>query len=333
MNRRVFIVGVGAFVATPLVAGAQQPGKVYRVGLIFTTSPVSEMAGSEPSNPNARAFVHELRRLGYSEGQNLVLERRSAEGKFERFPDIVAGLVKLRTDVIVTVGHPMFIAVMKATTTVPIVMAPIYFDPLESGLVKTLARPGGNITGLTVTTGPEVEAKRLELFKTALPNLHRVAFLGMRSDWEDPFGESIQAAARLLGVTLLHAAHSPNEYTEAFAMVSRERPDAVLVANTAVNFGNRRLIVDFTTKSRLPSMYSRREYVEAGGLMSYGVHIPDLWRRAAAFVDRILKGAKPSDLPVERPTRYELSVNLKTAKALGLAIPQSLLLRADQVIE
>lgn len=330
----MFIIGIGAFVATPFAAEAQQPGKVYRVGMIFTTSPVSELAGSEPDNPNARALIHGLRALGYREGQNLVLERRSAEGKFERFPDIVAELIALKADVIVIAGHRMLaFAAKKVTTTVPIVVTNTYFDPVESGLVATLARPGGNITGITATASPEIEGKRVELLKAALPTIRRVAFLGMRTDWDDQFGKSIQAAARLLAVTLLHAVHTPNEYADAFAMIIRERPDAVLVANTPSNFGHRRRIVDFMTKSRLPGMYSRRDYVEAGGFMSYGAHVSDVWRHAATFVDKILKGAKPADLPLEQPTRFELSVNLKAAKALGLAIPQSLLLRADRVIE
>lgn len=332
MNRRTFLVGVGAFMATPFAADAQRPEN--RVGLIFTTSPVSVMAGSEPSHPSVRAFVHELRALGYREKQNLVLERRSAEGKFERFPDIVAELVALKADVIVIVGHPALArAAKKVTTKVPIVIANSFFDPVKSGLVATLARPGGNITGLTATAGPEIGGKRLELLKMAVPEIRHVAFLGMRTDWEDPYGKSIQAAARLLGVTLLHAVHTPNEYADAFATIVRERPDAVLVANSAVNFANRRLILGFMAKSRLPGIYHRLEFVEAGGLMSYGTHIPDLYRRAATFVDKILNGANPADLPMEQPTRFALSINLKTAKALGLTIPQSLLLRADQVIE
>jgi putative ABC transport system substrate-binding protein len=333
MERRTFMgVLAGGLLVAPLAAEAQRAEKVYRVGLIFTTSPVSEMAGSEPSHPSARAFVHELRALGYREGQNLVLERRSAEGKFERFPDILAELVRLKADAIVTVGEQMTVAAKKVTTIVPIVMM-AYGDPVESGLVATLARPGGNITGLMFTAGPEIEGKRLEMLKTALPKIRRMAFLGMRRDWDDPFGKSIQSAARLLGVTPLHAVHTPNEYADAFAMIIRERPDAVLVANTPPNFANRHLIVDFMMKSRLPGMYGRREYVEAGGLISYGTHGPDLFRRAATFVDKILKGAKPADLPVEQPTTFELIVNLRTAKALGLTIPPSVLLRADEVIQ
>jgi putative ABC transport system substrate-binding protein len=334
MERRSFIgVIAGGLLAAPFAAEAQQAGKVYRAALVFTTSPVSEMAGSEPVHPSARAFVHELRDLGYREGQNLILERRSAEGKFERFPDILAELVGLKADAIVTVGEEMTVAAKKVTTTVPIVMLVYGGDPVESGLVSTLARPGGNITGLVITASPEIEGKRVELLKTALPKIRRVAFLGMRRDWDEPFGKSIQSAARLLGVTLLHAMHTPNEYADAFAMIIREHPDAVLVANTPTNFANRRLIVDFMMKSRLPGMYSRREYVEAGGLISYGTHVPDLFRRAATFVDKILKGAKPTDLPIEQPTRFELVINFKTAKALGLTIPPSLLLRADEVIQ
>jgi putative ABC transport system substrate-binding protein len=275
-----------------------------------------------------------LRALGYQEGQNLVLERRSAEGKFERFPDIVAELVGLKADVIAIVGQrTLAFAAKKVTTTVTIVVANAFFDPVAPGLIATLARPGGNITGLTATAGPEIEGKRVELLKTALPEIRRVAFLGMRTDWDDQFGKSVQAAARQLEVTLLHAVHAPNEYADAFAMISRERPEAVLVANTPTNFANRRLIVDFMLERRLPGMYYRREFVEAGGLISYGTDVPDLYRRAAAFVDKILKGAKPADLPMEQPTRFELCINLKTAKALRLTIPQSLLLRADHVIE
>ena len=321
------------FLVSPLGAAAQPTGNTHRVGLVFTTSPISDMAGPEPGHPSARAFVHELRVLGYREGQNLVLERRSAEGKFDRYPEIVAELVALKADVIMTVGHPMTLAAIKATTAVPIVMAPMFFDPVEAGLVASLARPGGNITGLTISAGPEIEAKRLELLKTALPKIRRVAFLGTRTDYDDAAGKSIQAAARFLGVTLLHAVHSPREYGDAFGVIIRERPDAVFVANTPVNFANRDLIVGFTTKSRIPNIYSRREYVEAGGLMSYGIHVPDLYRRAATYVDRILKGARPGDLPIERPTKFELVINITTAKTLGLTISPSLLLRADQVIE
>ena len=315
----------------PISSHAQQPGKVYRVGLIATTAPVSEMAGPDPVEPPHRAFLHTLRSLGYVEGQNLVFERRSAEGKFERFAEIVADLVRLKTDVIVTVGTPMAQAAKQVTTTVPIVMA-ASVNPVEARVVASLARPGGNITGLTTNTGPEIEGKRLELLKDALPRISRVAYLGMKTDWEGPFGESVKAAAKALNVTLLHAEHTPNEYAGAFTVIARQRPDALFVASSAPAFAHRRLIVEFAVKNRMPGMYPWREPVEAGGLMSYGVSVSDLFRRAAGYVDKILKGAKPADLPVEQPTKFELVINLKIAKSLGLTIPPSVLVRADEVI-
>jgi putative ABC transport system substrate-binding protein len=331
MNRRDTLLALLALGAAPL-ARAQRPGKVYRVGLIYTTTPLSDMAGPEPIHPSVRAFVQELRALGYREGQNLVLERRSALGDFKRFPEIIAELVRLKADAIVTVGDEMAVEAQKVTATVPIV-ATVYSDPVKLGLVATLARPGGNITGVVYTAGPEIEGKRVQLLKEAMPRIHRVDFLGMRTDWENLFGKSIQVAAEQLGVTLLHVVHTPNEYGDAFATIIRNRPDAVLVANSPVTFANRRLIVDFMVKNRLPGMYSRREYAEMGGLMAYGTHVPDVVRRAADYVDKILKGAKPADLPIEQPTKFELIINLKAAKTLGITIPQSVLLRADEVIE
>jgi len=316
---------------TPIDTPAQQAGKVYRVGLIFTTSPVSEMAGPEPVHPLVRVFLHTLRSLGYVEGQNLVFERRSAEGKFERFTEIVAELVRLKVDVIVAPNLPAALAAKNATTTIPIVMA-IAGDPVGLGLVASLARPGGNITGLTSNTGPEIEGKRLELLKDALPRISRVAYLGMKTDWGGPLGESAKAAAKALNLTLLHAQHAPNEYAGAFALIARQRPDALLVATSAPAYAHRRLIVEFAVKNRLPGMYGWREFVEAGGLMSYGASLSDLLRRAAGYVDKILKGAKPGDLPIEQPTKFELVINLKTAKALGLTIPPPVLVRADEVI-
>jgi putative ABC transport system substrate-binding protein len=331
IHRRKFMISGGMLLAVPH-ARSQQPVKVYRVGLIFTTSPVSEMAGPEPSHPSARAFVQEMRSLGYFEGHDLMLDRRSANGKFEHFGAIVTELVRLKADAIVTVGDEMALEAKRVTTSVPIV-ATVYGDPVELGLVSSLARPGGNVTGVVVTAGPEIEGKRAELLKVAMPGVRRVAFLGRRTDWENQFGPSIQNAAKKLGLTLVHALHNPNDYKDAFANILNIRPDAVLIANTPTNFANRKLIVDFNANNKLPSMYSRREYVEAGGLLSYGTHVPDLLRRAARLVDRILKGASAGDLPIEQPSKFELLVNLKAAKALGLTIPAAMLLRADQVIE
>ena len=321
-----------SLLAVSLAAEAQQAAKVRSVGVILTTSPVSEMAGPEPAHPYIRAFVHALRALGHVEGQNLILERRSAEGRFERFADIVAELVRLNTDVIVTVGISMAQRAKEVTTTVPIIMVG-GLDPVASGLVQSLARPGGNVTGVTTYVGPELSAKRLQLLKEALPKISRVALLGLKSDWEDPSGRSVQAAAQALGLTLFLAEHTPTQYADAFNLVSRERPGALFVSGAPPNYVNRRLIVDFATRHRLPSIHAFREAVELGGLMAYGADSGDLFRRAAGYVDKILRGAKPADLPVEQPTKFELVMNLKTAKALGLKIPQTFLLRVDQAIE
>ena len=332
-GRRSFLTTVGlGLLAAPLGAQAQQAGKVYRVGLVFTTAPVSEMMGPQPVHPLVRAFLDELRALGYVQGRNLVFEPRSAEGKFERFREILEGLVGLKVDVLVVNGNAMTQRAKEVTSTVPIVMV-FVDDPVTDGLVASLARPGGNVTGVTSTAGPEIEGKRVELLKEALPKIRRVAFLGTKLDWEDPFGKSTQAAARALRITLLHAEHSPDDYSDAFARIVRERPDALLVPNTTSNFARRRLIVDFATKNRLPGMYYVRNFTETGGLMSYGPDFRDQFRRLAVYVDKILKGAKPADLPVEQPTRFELVINGKTAKTLGLTIPQSVLIRADEVIE
>jgi putative ABC transport system substrate-binding protein len=322
----------GAAAVWPLAARAQQTGKVNRVGLILTTSPVSEMAGPDPSHQGTRAFVHALRDLGYVEGQDLVLERRSAEGRFERFAEIVAELVGRRTDVITTVGVEMAREAKRVTTAVPIVMAGS-IDPVRAGIVASLARPGGNVTGLTINPGSEFEAKRIQLLKEVVPEASRVAYLGVADDWDSDEGKAVRAAARTMGVTLVHARHTPVHYADAFALITRERPHALFVARNPAVYANWQLIADFAIKHRMPGMYPWREFVEAGGLMSYGVSVPDLFRRAAGYVDKILKGAKPADLPVEQPTKFELVLNLKTAKALGINIPPALLARADEVVE
>jgi putative tryptophan/tyrosine transport system substrate-binding protein len=332
MDRRIFLTTVASLLAAPLAADAQQAGKVHRVGVILTTSPVAEMSGPEPVHPLIRAFVHALRALGHVEGQNLILERRSAEGRFERFADIVAELVRLKADVIVTVGTPMTQRAKEVTTTVPIVMLG-GFDPVRFGIVQSLARPGGNVTGFAFFIDPELHAKRLQLLKEALPQISRVAFLGLKSEWEGPVGQRLQAAAQALRLTLFLAEHTPTQYADAFSIVTRERPDALFVSSEASNYANRHLVVDFANRHRLPSMHGFRDSVELGGLMAYGADNADLYRRAAGYVDKILKGANPAHLPVEQPTKFELVINMKTAKALGLTIPPLLLMRADQVIE
>jgi len=330
MRRREFIALVGSAAALPLAARGQQAGKVYRVGVVGIATPVSEA----PDQPAVRAFVQGLRVLGYVEGQNLILEFRSARGQFERLGDIVAELVHLKADVIVTSGNPTARAAKAVTTTVPIVAAAVN-DPVGDGLVQSLGRPGGNITGLTIRVGSEIEAKRLELLKEMLPGVSRVAYLGSKEnqDWEAPWGKSVRTAAQAMGVTLVLAEHTPGQYTDAFTVISRARAEALFVGPSPVAYGDRALTVGFATRTHMPCIFLWREAVDLGGLMSYGVNVPDIFRRAADYVDKILKGSKPADLPVEQPTKFELIINLKTAKALGLTVPPSLLARADEVIE
>ena len=332
MKRRAVLAGLGGALGWPLAVRAQPAGKVFKVGLVFTTSPVSEMIGPDPIHPLVRVFIQALRDLGYVEGRNLVLECRSAEGRFERFGEIVAELVARKVDVIVTAGDKMAQEAKRVTNVVPIVMASSY-DPVGAGIVKNLARPGSNVTGLINNPAPDIEGKRLQLLKEALPEATRVAFLGMAVDWEGPEATSVKAAARLLGVILIHADHTPTNYADAFALITRDRPHALFVARSNANFGNRLMIVEFVVKHRMPGMCPSRDYVVAGALMGYGTSPSYLYRHAAGHVDKILQGAKPGDLPVEQPTKIEFVINLKTAAALGLTIPPTLLASADEVIE
>jgi ABC-type uncharacterized transport system substrate-binding protein len=312
-----------------LAAEAQMAGSAHRVGLIFST-PVASIR-IDPTHPYNSGFRSEMRDRGYVEGQNLILELRSLEGRMERAAEVVAELVRLNADVIVTAGPEMTRAAQRVTTTVPIVM--FSRAPVEEGLVVSLARPGGNITGLTNDTGPDLQGKRLELLREGVPKLRRVAYLGPKVEWEAPGGLSAREAAGAWGLALFLAETSANDYAGAFDLIARKRPDAIIVSQDANHYPHRRLIAEFAARNRLPSMSSYREYVEAGGLMSYGHDSRDIYRRVAVYVDRILKGAQPADLPVEQPTKFELVINLKTAKALGLTIRQTLLLRADQVIQ
>jgi putative ABC transport system substrate-binding protein len=319
-------VVVVPLLVAPLVAGAQPVGTVHRIGFLGNSTAVLEAHLVEP-------FRDGLRDLGYLEGRNALIEYRWAEGRYERFPALIAELIALKVDVIVTAGTPATQAVKKATTSVPLVMVAVG-DPVATGIVASLRRPGGNITGLT-SISEDLEGKRLELLREVLPAVSRVAVL-----W-NPENQSllaelkeIQAAAQVLGMNVqAMKVRTPGELDETFKAIVRERPGALLVMADRLFLHNRQRIMDFATKQRLPGVYAYRELVEAGGLMSYGPSYPGMHRRAAYFVDRILKGAKPADLPVERPTKFELLVNLKAAKALGLTIPPSVLQRADQVIE
>ena len=332
MKRRSVLAGLGGALAWPLAVRAQPTGKVFRVGLVFTTSPVSDMAGSDPIIPSARGFVHALRAQGYIEGQNLVLERRSAEGRFERFSEILTELVERKVDVIVTASDEVTRVAMRVTREIPIVMA-FSYDPVGTGVVASLARPGGNVTGVTGTGGPEIEGKKLQILKEVVPAATHVAFLGTNADWNGPMATHVRAVAPMLGVTLVHAEVTPNNYAGAFAQITQDRPHALYLAAHPTHYANRQMIAEFTVKQRIPSIFSSRDYVEAGGLISYGIHTSDLYRRAAGYVVKILKGAKPADLPVEQPTKFVMAINLTTAKILGLTIPGPLLAIADEVIE
>jgi putative ABC transport system substrate-binding protein len=308
---------------TPLTADAQTPAKIPHIGLI---------AEWPEDSPYYGVFRQGLRELGYREGQNIAIEWRITEGKLDRLADAVAELVRLKMDIIVTAGTPATRAAMQATTTIPILMVSAG-DPLRTGLVASLARPGGNVTGSSLF-GPELSPKRLQLLKETLPTASRVAFLWNPTNPANVLHfEDIQAGARALGVTL-HSVEvsSPNEFTSAFAAMMRERPDALIMTTDGMHQQHVGQIIDFAAEHRLPVMSNLKENVVAGVLMSYGASLLDLYRRAALYVDKILKGAKPGDLPVQQPMKFELVINLKTAKALGLTISPTILFQADEVI-
>jgi putative ABC transport system substrate-binding protein len=330
----IVLCGLALLILSAAHAARGQPaGKVYRIGILTSASPVADLTGPTPAARSAGALVQRLRELGYVYGQDLVTEPRSAEGQPDRLPALAAELVRLPVDVIVASGPPAARAAQQATRTIPIVISGMP-DPVGAGVVEGLARPGGNVTGLSSAGGPEIVGKRLELLREAVPGISRVAYLASRENWESPTGKHTQAAARALGLTLLHAEVSrPEQLAEAFTTITRQRANALLVQPSSVNSTHRQMIADFALTQRLPAMYGFTDFVETGGLMSYGQGVAELNRRAADYVDRILKGARPGDLPVQQPTSYELVINLRTAKALRLSIPPSLLLRADQVIE
>jgi putative ABC transport system substrate-binding protein len=322
------VLAVSLILAPPLAAWAQQPGKVYRVGYLTVPS-------RESAQDGATGFQDRLRDLGWVNGQNLVIEYRFANGDVDRLPALAAELVRLRVDVIAAAATPAVAAAKNATRTIPIVMF-LPIDPIGSGLVDSLARPSGNITGLSAGAGPQIYGKQLQLLKDAFPRISHVAILVNQAT--SPFTvtglKETELAARALGLQRhVVEVRDPREFDNAFAALTRVRADAIFVPADPLFFQHRTRLAELAAKTRLPAMWGIRDQAEAGGLMAYGVNLVDLSRRAATYVDKILKGAKPSDLPVEQPTRFELVINLKTAKALGLTIPQTLLLRADQVIE
>ncbi len=311
-----------SLLAAPLAADAADSAKVPRIGLL--------RAGSPP-DPLVDAFRQGLRELGYVEGQNLIIEYRWAEGKPERFSELIAELVRLKVDVLVVSGTHGGLAAKRATSTIPIVF-PVHPDPVGAGLVASLARPGGNVTGLSMLA-PELAEKRMQFLKESFPRISRVAVI--RDPAMTPTVlRTTETAGRALGLQLqVLEARTLNDFEPALAAAKKGRAQALNVLPSGVFYAHRARIVDLLAKTRLPAMYEHRDFVTAGGLMAYGPNLSDLNRRAAAYVDKILKGAKPADLPVEQPTRFELVINMKTARALGLSIPQSVLVRADHLIQ
>ena len=325
MDRRTFVGRVaGGLLAAPLAARAQQVGKVYRIG-ILEPIPAAQNAA------NLAALRKGLRDLGYVEGRNLIIEYRSADGRAERFPDLASELVRLKVDLIVTRGTPAARAAKNATGTIPVVMATMG-DP--RAIVASFAHPGGNITGVT-TFSTELTAKRIELLKELVPNLSRVALLhNMGNPAVPPEWEETKTAARSLGLQAeLLDVRSQGDLGRAFELAVRQHVDALVIGADGLTQMHQQTIVDLVARNRLPAVYPAREFVEAGGLIAYAVNYPDLYFRFASFVDKIFKGAKPAELPVEQPTKFELVINRKTAKTLGITIPQSILLRADAVIQ
>ena len=327
MDRRAFLAGAAALLATPGAIEAQPAGKVWRIGVLSSGSPSATAMG------RIDAFKRGLRELGYVEGRNIVIESRWGEGKYDTLPGLAAELVRLKMDVILTAAVPAIRAAKGATGTIPIVMA-VVVDPVETGLVASFARPGGNITGLSVRT-PELVGKQLGLLKEIVPKASRVAVLWNPGNLGNPPQlRAAELAARTLGMRLQSLeARNPREIDSAFAAMTKEVAAALVVLVDVMFIDHRRRIADLAAAGRLPAVYGQLEHVESGGLMAYAPNFVDNYGRAAVFVDKILRGANPGDLPIEQSTKFELVINLKTAKALGLTIPQSVLGRADEVIQ
>jgi putative tryptophan/tyrosine transport system substrate-binding protein len=328
VNRRAFVIGVGALLGEPLGVEARQAGTLYRIGILGNV-PMREPYGASLWG----AFIQGLRELGYTDGHNISIEHVSSEGKYERLPDLAAELVRHKVDVIVVPADQNALAAKQATRTIPIVMIG---DPVGSGLVASLRRPGGNITGLSALAGPEIVGKQLELLKATVPHVSRVAILRNPGNPTHPIWlRQAQVAAPSLMIQIQSLeARGPDEFGKAFKAITTDGASAILILSDGMFSIHAARILDLAVKTHLPAM-GPRNMVDAGTgiLMSYGPSGPELFRRAATYVDKILKGARPGDLPIEQPTKFELVMNVKTAKAIGLTIPPSLLLRADQVIE
>jgi putative ABC transport system substrate-binding protein len=324
VDRRTLIAGALGLLAAPLAAEAQATGKVPRIGVV---------APAGLHDPDIEAFRRGLRELGYVEGQNLLVEYRAAEGKPERFPDLFGEMLRLKVDVIITGSLLAALAAKKATSTTPVVVA-ASGDPVRAGVVASLAHPGANITGLSLSPQDTFAEKWLELLKEIVPRVSRVTVLaGGSGPGSEVELTSVRNAGRALGVQL-HSLkwHSPSDLEDLFAVMIAEHADALIVTDDPLALTHRAKIIDLANRHHLPAMYGFKEFAESGGLMAYSTSLADLWRRAATYVDKILKGAQPGDLPVEQATKFELVINLKTAKALGLTIPPAVLARADEII-
>jgi putative tryptophan/tyrosine transport system substrate-binding protein len=333
MRRRDFITALGTAAAWPLAVRAQQPAKIKRIAMIHPAEKVGNMTinGRRPF----RTFFEEFSRLGYVGGQNIAVERYSGEGRPERYAELARDVVNTHPDLIFAVGARLSLDFKMATTTIPIVT--VIIDPIAMGLVASIARPGGNITGVTIAGGLELIGKRIGLLVEAMPKLSTVGYLVSRPHWEDPRGEAAREAAKQAGLSLkaalLGSAFNEAEYQRVFRSMEQDRADALMVSDEAEHAPNVATIVELAAKGRLPTVYPFREFVEVGGLIAYSIDQAEIYRRLANVIDKILRGANPGDIPFYQPTKFELSVNLKTAKALGLEMPAMLLGRADEVIE
>ena len=333
MRRREFLGAFSVAAMWPRTSVAQQRTPQHRIAIFHPAIPTRLL--TETGGGSAwRAFFAELRRLGYLEGGNLIIERYSAEGKHELYAPLAREIVASKPDLIVTGTNPVVIAFGAATRSIPVVA--FMLDPLKAGLVSSLSQPGGNLTGITLDAGIEIWGKRLELLREAVPSTARAAFLGMREGWEGFPGQVLHDAAARLGISLsfmLPPEGIPSEIERVFVTLAEQRPDALLVSGEGDLYAHRKLIAELAEKHRLPAMCPYRDYVEAGGLMAYTVDLAELLRRMADDVHQILNGAKPGDIPIYQPKKFELMINLKTATKFGLTIPATLLARADEVIE
>jgi putative ABC transport system substrate-binding protein len=320
-------------VACPIPAYAQNT-KIHRVAVLFGTSPLSELKGPDPANPAARGFVHGLRDLGYVEGRNLLLDWHTIQGRYERISEVLTEIVRFKPDVIFTAFEVVAMdeRYMKATMGIPVVTIST-LSLVKPGVAQSLSRPGGTVTGFMMDVDISVETKRIELLRETIPKVKRIAYLANSAMWESPIGQRTREAAQRLGISIFNAPYTGLEIQAGFAVVDREAPDAVFIPVGPTSFANRQRIGEFVSAKRLPCIALFKEIVEHGCLMSYGVDASDLTRQVAGYVAKILEGAKPGDLPIQQPTKFEFVINMKEAKALGLKIPQSVLVRADRVIE